>query len=84
MAIAKKPPVHKADKIDKFIINEASDGKKASRFKKGNKTQITVAIANDLLDQVDAMAERLGISRAALITIALRQFVKSGLNWQDA
>lgn len=83
MAIVKKPPVDKADKIDKFI-NEAPDGKKASRFKKGNKTQITVAIANDLLDQVDAMAERLGISRAALITIALRQFVKSGLNWQDA
>ncbi len=39
------------------------------RWQKGTKTQITVTIAPELLAQVDAIAHRKHLSRAALLTV---------------
>jgi hypothetical protein len=67
-----------ADKIDRFI-NGATDGKRANRYKRGNKAQITLTIDEDLLDKVDDMAEEIGVSRAALISMGMRRVLAAGL-----
>jgi hypothetical protein len=46
---------------------------------KGNKGQISVALDLELLEQVNAKADELAISRAALVSIALKHFFKT---WQ--
>ncbi|MGJ8526878.1 hypothetical protein LMG33818_002641 [Halomonadaceae bacterium LMG 33818] len=43
----------------------------------GNKTQISLTISPDLLDRVDDKAQELGMTRAAFITMALNQTLKS-------
>jgi hypothetical protein len=75
MAI-KKPPTNV--EIEKFI-NNAPDGKKTARFRRGNKVQITLTIDETILDQIDSMAKRMGLSRAALVSIALGQVLESGV-----
>jgi chromosome partitioning protein len=61
------------------IMDNAPDGKKATRFMRGNKAQITLTIEETLLTQADVVAKRLGVSRSALINIALSQIFKTGL-----
>lgn len=69
----------KADRAEEFI-NEAPDGRKVGgRFKRGSKAQITLTIDEALLERVDAMARRAGISRAALVSISLGQTLGNGL-----
>lgn len=46
---------------------------------KGKKPQITLTIAKPLLDRVDELAERLGISRAAVINLAIHQGMEHGI-----
>jgi hypothetical protein len=75
MAIKKKP----VDQVEKFI-NEAPDGLKVPRFRRGNKAQITVTMNETLLDQVDMRAKQLGISRAAFISMAVVQVMEAGLH----
>jgi hypothetical protein len=71
----------KADKAEEFI-NEAPDGRKVGgRFKRGSKAQITLTIDEALLERVDAMARRAGISRAALVSISLGQILGNGLTF---
>ena len=50
-----------------FIVG-APDAKPV-RWQRGNKTQITLSISPELLEQVDAVAHRRHLSRAALLTV---------------
>ncbi len=52
---------------------------KPKYVKKGKKLQITLTISQPILERVDAMAERLGQSRAAIINLAIFQGLESGL-----
>ena len=45
----------------------------------GNKRQITLTIAPELLARVDELAGQIGQSRAAVINLAIRQAVERGL-----
>lgn len=58
----------KRDPAAKFIAG-APDEKPAERWQRGNKTQITLSISPDLLEQVDAAARRRHLSRAAMLTV---------------
>lgn len=48
----------------------------AARWVRGNRTQITLSIAPELLAQVDAIAQRKHLSRAALMTVWLGEKVE--------
>jgi hypothetical protein len=65
MAITK--PLKSGDKGAGFIAKAADT--RPERWQRGRKTQITLSIAPDLLDQVDAVAHRRHLSRAALLTV---------------
>ena len=75
MTIATKPP--NEDKVKKFI-DGAPDGKGPARFRRGKKVQITLTLDESLLDQADLMAKRMGISRAALVSVALAKVFEKG------
>jgi len=47
--------------------------------KKGNKRQITLTIAPDLLERVDQVARRTGQARAAVINMAIFQAIEGDL-----
>ena len=65
MAITRARP--KPDAGEAFIA-KAPDATPA-RWQRGNKTQITLSIAPELLEQVDEIARRKHLSRAALLTV---------------
>lgn len=48
--------------------------------RKGKKLQITLTIAQSLLEQVDELADRLSLSRAAVINLAIHQGMEHGIN----
>lgn len=88
MAIT-KPPVKKAipaiEAVDSFIsgapdAQHSDTPKKPKYVKKGNKLQITLTISPSILERVDALAEKLGQSRAAVINLAIYQGLESGLS----
>jgi hypothetical protein len=68
MAITKGRPRPVPDAGEAFI-GKAPDAKPAGRWQRGTKTQITLSIAPELLDQVDEIAHRKHLSRAALLTV---------------
>jgi hypothetical protein len=68
MAINKRAP----DPGEKFIA-KAEGGEHAVRWVRGNRTQITLSIAPDLLRQVDAIARREHLNRAALLTVWINE-----------
>lgn len=84
MAITSKPkaavaiPQEQAD-IEKFI-NGAPDGNKAEKrgVKKGQREQITVTFDTTIISQLDDLAQHEGLSRAALIRMAVRQLLDKG------
>lgn len=53
---------------------------KPKYVKKGKKLQITLTIAQPLLERVDELAAKLGQSRAAVINLAVYQGLESGLS----
>jgi hypothetical protein len=57
-----------AKDTESAFVNAAPDAKPA-RWQRGNKTQITLSISPELLEQVDAVANRKHLSRAALLTV---------------
>jgi hypothetical protein len=68
MTIA-KPRSQSGDKnAESSFIAGAPDAKPV-RWQRGNKTQITLSISPELLEQVDAVAHRRHLSRAALLTV---------------
>ena len=76
MAITKKPP--KAARAQAEFIASAPDGERRGVLK-GRKRQITLTIMPELLEKVDAMARKLGQSRAAVINMAVYRLVEHGL-----
>ena len=82
MAIIQKPKNQATKDIDAFI-NAAPDALAenpihARRVRKGKKVQITLTIAEPLLDRVDERALNLGQSRAAIINLAIVQALENG------
>lgn len=71
MTIAKP----KALSPDSFVA--AAPDAKSTRWQRGTRTQITLSIAPELLDRVDEVAQRKHLSRAALMTTVLN-------DWLDA
>jgi hypothetical protein len=74
MAINKRA-VPAADAGEKFIA-KAEGGEHAVRWVRGNRTQITVSIAPDLLRRVDAIAQQENLSRAALLTVWINDQIR--------
>ena len=70
MTINKRSAPKADDAGEKFIAKAEGRGH-AVRWVRGNRTQITLSIAPDLLRQVDAIAQRKHLSRAALLTVRL-------------
>jgi len=84
MAITSKPktstaPPQEQAQIERFI-NDAPDGKKAEKrgVKKGQREQITVTFDTTIIAQLDDLAQHEGLSRAALIRMAVRQLLDKG------
>jgi hypothetical protein len=68
MTIAKPRSQSGAKNAESSFIAGAPDAKPV-RWQRGNKTQITLSISPELLEQVDAVAHRRHLSRAALLTV---------------
>ncbi|AWP35213.1 ribbon-helix-helix domain-containing protein [Pantoea vagans] len=84
MAITARPKAsmassHEQADIEKFI-NDAPDGKKPEKrgVKKGQREQITVTFDTAIIAQLDDLAMHEGLSRAALIRMAVRQLLNKG------
>ena len=77
MTISKKPAKPTAEAFIGGAPDAPADGPR--RVRKGKKVQITLTIAEPLLSRVDAQAQQLGQSRAALINLAIVQALESGL-----
>lgn len=70
-----QPPEDKA--VDTFI-NGALDGKGTGRgVKRGKKEQIALIIDPTLLDDADRLAEKMGMSRSALICMGLYRMLQA-------
>ena len=79
MTITKKP--QNVVRTPTEFIAAATDGEIVRRgVLRGKKQQITLTIMPDLLNKVDAMARRLGQSRAAVINMAVYRAVEHGLS----
>ena len=75
MAIQRKPKTP-TKTIEDFVAGAPDAGASTSAdyengIKKGNKRQITLTIAPDLLRRVDEAAQRTGQGRAAIINMAI-------------
>ncbi|CAI1209278.1 CopG family transcriptional regulator [Serratia marcescens] len=83
MAIVRPTKKHTTpaeDSAAEAFINSAPDGA-ATRRKgvvKGKRQQITLTIDPEILDRLDVKAAEDGVSRAALINIAIRQLLNRG------
>lgn len=84
MAITSRPKAGAAlpqeqAQIDRFI-NDAPDGNKPEKrgVKKGQREQITVTFDTAIISQLDDLAQHEGLSRAALIRMAVRQLLDKG------
>ena len=81
MAIVK--PKGKPAAADAFIAGAPDAAPPAVKVARGvmlgNKRQITLTIAPELLARVDELAAQIGQSRAAVINLAIRQAVERGL-----
>ncbi len=49
------------------------------RVRKGNKVQISLTLTEAVLNQVDEAASNLGLSRAAVINMAISQSLQQGI-----
>lgn len=86
MAITKKPtkPIQaQSDKAADAFIGGAPDAT-PRLVRKGKKVQITLTIAEPLLARVDALADQLGQSRAAIINLAIVQMLEAGLRLEGS
>lgn len=79
MAITKKQTKQKVE--DAFISGAPDSSGEPRHVKKGKKVQITLTIALPLLTQVDALANKLGQSRAGIINLAIHQSLEHGVRF---
>ncbi|MBP7868330.1 MAG: CopG family transcriptional regulator [Acidobacteria bacterium] len=76
----------KPKSVESFIsgapdaVAEGTNEKKPRYVRKGRKIQITLTIAQPMLERVDALAARLGLSRAAVINLAINQGMEHGIS----
>ncbi len=87
MAIVKRPDSNKQNSksVDDFIGGAPDSVKPAAveapapkaRVMKGQQAQITLALPVDLLERANAMADRLSISRAAFMKMAITRAVEN-------
>ena len=63
-----------------FIAGAPDSGTATKGVKKGNKQQISLTMSPALLAKVDALAEKMGQSRAAVINMAVYRAVELGLS----
>ena len=61
-----------------FIAGAPDSGTATKGVKKGNKQQISLTMTPALLAKVDALAEKMGQSRAAVINMAVYRVVEAG------
>lgn len=80
--IAAVKPAGKADedKIDAFIAGapDSAGAAKTAKPPKQNKVQISLTIDPELLQMMDEKGDSVGMSRAAAISLACRQFIERG------
>lgn len=69
MTITKPAP--KKESVDQFINNAPDGDKQRKGVKKGKREQISLTIPPALLDRLDAVANRLALSRAGMINLAI-------------
>jgi len=89
MAITKKPAKtmgFTTDSAADTFISSAPDAVASSprRVRKGHKVQISLTINEPLLERVDQLADRLGQSRAAVISLAVAQALQTGLRIESS
>jgi predicted DNA binding CopG/RHH family protein len=86
----KKDTVDTVTKEDSFIdaapdasldVSQSDTQIKAApkRVRKGNKVQISLTLSEAVLNQVDEAASNLGLSRAAVINMAISQSLQQGI-----
>jgi hypothetical protein len=73
MSISKKPQRNP----DEFIDGAPDSAEARQGLRRGRRRQITLTVHDELLADVDAVAQRNGISRSAAINQAMRR-------WADA
>ena len=78
MAITRPKPQPAPADAEAFI-SAAPDAPTRKGVRKGHKVQISLTIAPQLLERVDALAAEIGQSRAALINLAIHRAVEHGL-----
>jgi hypothetical protein len=64
---------------DPDLPSHSKTGKLVKRVRKGHKVQISLTITEEMLDRVDAMAQKLGQSRAGVINLAIYQALEGGV-----
>lgn len=82
MAITKPTKKPTADDFIAAAPDAAADvphPRQPKYVRKGKKLQITLTIAQPLLERVDELAERLSLSRAAVINLAIHQGMEHGI-----
>jgi hypothetical protein len=67
---------------DPDLPSHSKTGKLVKRVRKGHKVQISLTITEEMLDRVDAMAQKLGQSRAGVINLAIYQALEGGVKVQ--
>ena len=74
MPIPKRPAIKAADPAAAAaFIDQAPDAKPAARWQRGAKTQVTWSLDPELLERLDAVARKRYLSRAALLTVWVRE-----------
>lgn len=74
MPIPKRPAARPADTAAAAaFIDQAPDTKPATRWQRGAKTQVTWSLDPELLDRLDTVARKRYLSRAALLTVWVRE-----------
>ncbi|MGB1311532.1 MAG: ribbon-helix-helix domain-containing protein [Leucothrix sp.] len=72
----KKDTTTATQDVDDFIAGAPDSKTSVKGVRKGNKQQISLTITPDLLEKVDALASKMGQSRAAVINMAIYQAVE--------
>ena len=74
MPIPKRPTAKPADTAAAAaFIDQAPDSKQGARWQRGTKTQVTWSLDPELLERLDAVAKKRYLSRAALLTVWVRE-----------
>ena len=72
MAITKPKP-----KTPDDFVSGAPDAPARKGVRRGKKEQITLTLSPEMLEKVDALAKRMGQSRAAIINLAMFRLVEA-------